>query len=453
MSRLHREEVARLQELERRGKKLSPRLIATVRELEILESKLAGLSRLEPVKAATKEPPPHFASLQLVSGPGYRDAYRVCVALRKGLRIDGGCLQVSIKDISELYEYWCYLTVLRLLSKRAVTLDLSDLFSVRQSGLRIRLAQGRATHQVVEWADGRKVHVRYNPSYATSPADAAPFTILVPQRPDIMVSLDEPGWPQQHLILDAKYRLDATNDYVKRFRSPGPPLDAINAMHRYRDAILEADNYQPLSSLPRRYVVQAVAVFPYRSTQVAPFDQSLLWRGLERIGVGAIPLLPSHTEYLETWLAKSLYDGGWSLAARAIPHASRDRLRKFAQDTVLIITVTSQEQLDALAASDAPTIDCALSDATPLQSVPDCVGVYCPWEAEGTGAVTHLAEVTQRAIKHDAGLVRFRLRPLVLLAPPVTNVDDEPVEQLWTSRLFLYRATVVSELQLWSWEA
>jgi hypothetical protein len=35
---------------------------------------------------------------------------------------------------------------------------------------------------------------------------------LVPQKPDILLSVTDKNWPEVHLVLDAKYRLDASPD-------------------------------------------------------------------------------------------------------------------------------------------------------------------------------------------------------------------------------------------------
>ena len=42
-----------------------------------------------------------------------REAYRACLVLSLGLRIEGGPLALSVKDLSLLYEYWCYLATAR----------------------------------------------------------------------------------------------------------------------------------------------------------------------------------------------------------------------------------------------------------------------------------------------------------------------------------------------------
>ena len=69
-------------------------------------------------------------------------------------------------------------------------------------------------------------------------------------------------------IFDAKYRLENSEMYVGTFGSPGPPVDAVNQLHRYRDAIVVstgADRHRP--------VVRGAALFPLQEAEAAAFSQ------------------------------------------------------------------------------------------------------------------------------------------------------------------------------------
>src|SRR5690606_12182540 len=201
-------------------------------------------------------------------------------------------VRLSVKDLSLLYEYWSYLALVRAVSEATgVAVPVRSLFTVTERGLRVDLARGRETAVTFAARAGRRITVRYNPLFAGGP-------VLVPQRPDVVVTLDDPNWPRLHLVLDAKYRVDASAEYTGRYLSPGPPEDAINVLHRYRDAILEIDRDAAPEERPERTVVHAAAAFPYREPRPGAFRESRLWRELDRLGVGAIPLLPGDVEYL-----------------------------------------------------------------------------------------------------------------------------------------------------------
>ena len=69
-----------------------------------LKFRMARLLSLEPIAAADGDPPAGFASLQLVSAPGYREAYRLLLFLRMGLRLEGDLFKLAVKDLDVLYE-------------------------------------------------------------------------------------------------------------------------------------------------------------------------------------------------------------------------------------------------------------------------------------------------------------------------------------------------------------
>lgn len=48
-------------------------------------------------------------SLVLQMAPGYREVYKYYLMLQKGLAINGEVFRLSMKQIWELYEYWCFL--------------------------------------------------------------------------------------------------------------------------------------------------------------------------------------------------------------------------------------------------------------------------------------------------------------------------------------------------------
>ncbi len=168
-----------------------------------------------PMVAAAGDPPAGFVSLQLTCAPGYREAFRLLLLLRSGLRLEGDWLQLSCKDLEVLYEYWAYLTLVETLQGEfGPPVRLDSLFRTESARLSVRL---RAGQQQVTFAAGqsRKIHVAYNPWFKNQEA------MLIPQKPDLLVRLEEDGWPVLQLVADAKYRVDGSADYVRQFGSPG----------------------------------------------------------------------------------------------------------------------------------------------------------------------------------------------------------------------------------------
>jgi hypothetical protein len=97
---------------------------------------------------------------------------------------------------------------------------------------------------------------------------------------------------------NSKYRVDESEYNWNRFGSPGPPEDAINALHRYRDAIALDSTERGL----QRPVVKGAALFSLSANDSTGFRSSSLWKALEVLGVVALPLLPTNKSYREAWL-------------------------------------------------------------------------------------------------------------------------------------------------------
>jgi hypothetical protein len=457
-----RRRLAELSELERK-REGGARQSATIDELETFERRVSQLLRLEPMRAATGEAPPGFASLQLLSAPGYREAYKCCLVLSLGLRLNGGPVRVTLKDLSLLYEYWCYLALLKLVTElTGQGIPVRDLLAVEQNGLRVLLQKGKEKTVPFNLSNGRHVALTYNPRFQNEP-------LLVAQQPDIVLSIFDRNWPSVRLIIDAKYRVDSAADYVERYCSPGPPDDAINVLHRYRDAILDADPLPRGGIAPKRTVVEAIALFPYRERTPGEFRKSRLWESVNRLGVGAIPVLPGDTGYLREWLSDTLMMGGWSIADKAIPHRSNERSfhwRVAASEAVLVGVLRGEnerEHLDWIKKTEQYYVRLT---SEPRQYTTRYVSLYIPSSMQQPGAVVYWAavlgvDVVRRSAiitpwssrQGDQPQVLYKLEPLRALRSPVVNLIKEgrgsgPRSPCWTTRLALLRASNLQELLL-----
>lgn len=267
------------------------------RELEALHHRIIHLNRHTVIReaegTAPGEPP-----LRLFTAPGYREAYRACLLLQQGLHFDGGPLRLGLKDLHLLYEYWCFLTVVRLAAEGVGQEGpVRSLIAVERHGLRLRLRKGHTQTVTFPLAHRRRLDLTYNPRFGGT-------GYLVPQQPDILLTLHHPDDTATRYVLDAKYRLDASPTYRRRYGFPGPPIEALNHLHRYRDAIRGRRQRGP-----ERSVKQAIALFPYREAEPGRFEESRLHRMIGEIGVGAIPLLPGAVTHLRAWLNGVLEEG------------------------------------------------------------------------------------------------------------------------------------------------
>ena len=123
------------------------------------------------------------------------------------------------------------------------------------------------------------------------------------QRPDIVLRLSKKEDAILYTYLfDAKYRIRDTT-IPSHNGVEVPPVDAINQMHRYRDAIYYThSNDEQL----KREVIGGYVLYPGNLTK-EQFENSYYWRSVDEVNIGAFPLKPGghwHSMYRE--------DGGFN---------------------------------------------------------------------------------------------------------------------------------------------
>lgn len=427
---------------------LSERRKRSLEVIKQLKFRMARLLSLEPIAAADGAPPAGFASLQLVSAPGYREAYRLLQFLRMGLRLEGDLFKLAVKDLDVLYEYWSYLKVADIIREEfGFPRDLESFFRIGQSGLAVQLKKGEGQKLTFRSGSHRKVTLLYNPSFANQE------TTLIPQKPDILIRLEDDGWPRIQLVCDAKYRVDATEKYRQQFGSFGPPVDSINVLHRYRDAILEIENNSHQGETLKRSVVQAAALFPLNFVKGdSEFRDSRLWKSIERIGVGAIPTLPSNCFLLKDWILSSLRLGGWALADKAIASLAEEQARDWriaSSEPVLIGVLRSpgaEEHLDWIKCERMYYRPCTKTQRR--QYYVKQVAIYIPVGMRETNGIRYVADVEHIEVVdrseiptpwppgHGSLVVLYRLGPVRALREPIGAGPHEtvPPNGRWTTR-------------------
>ncbi len=433
-------------------------------ELKALKDHISRLEEIEPIAAAAGQPAPGFASLKLQQAPGYREAYHACIKLRYGLRVGDGKIPLSLKQLHILYEYWCFLSIVIMVSEvLGVNVPVERLLTVQQSGVRIQLQKGRTQSVVFPMDDGLAVEVVYNPTYSGD-------TYALPQEPDIVITLHNADWPKVSLILDAKYRIDSSDKYLERFGVAGPPQDAINVLHRYRDAILEdTGDGTTRSDRYKRNVVEGVALYPYAEKE-KEFANSRLWQSLKRLGIGALPFLPSEKKYVEEWLRGVLRQAGWSIAERAIPHVAYEKMRAWreaSKEVVLVGTLRRDAQAHLDWIINRRCYYTPLTSTQRLHFATRWLAIYSPVSLRKPGAVTHYAQVERIDVfkrkdivtpwpaerEGDELQVVYYLGEIRELNPSIENKGMKGrgvrfSRNRWTSLLALQRAKELRELFL-----
>ncbi len=250
----------------------TPRRMSLLADLDRQISDLARARRIGPLAAALG-PSPDAPPLALRARPAYADAADALSLLRSALRLVHDGIGAPAQDLASLYEAWAALETVRAFAD-ALGAEAPDRpFGARPIGADVRLGRGPA-HAVLLRGEPGVIRIVRAPRFSGPPA-------LLVQIPDLLVTLHLPGQPERHVVLDAKYRVGTSG--------AAPPGDALGALHRYRDAIVDADG--------RPLVRTAAVLFPAHAP--LGYAESRLWTSLGTLGVGAVPLLPGDGGWLE----------------------------------------------------------------------------------------------------------------------------------------------------------
>ena len=186
-------------------------------------------------------------SLVLQRATGYSQVYKTWQILRRAYSLNDGMYRLQTKDIATLYEIWCFIEVSHIVREQLkgdVVVDHRN--RMEMNGV-FTWELGKGEHsRILFRKDGVELaELVCNPKHTDKENDSVGVANVesrtVPQKPDIVLQLTkddiEKGMKMTYLF-DAKYRInDRTDAGVDT-----PPDDAINQMHRYRDAIYYKDN-------------------------------------------------------------------------------------------------------------------------------------------------------------------------------------------------------------------
>jgi len=238
-------------------------------------------------------------SLVLQKATGYSQVYRTWQLLRRAYSLNDGMYRLQSKDIATLYEIWCFIEVSHIVREQlGINVDVDHRNRMEMNGV-FTWELGKGEHsRILFRKDGVELaELVYNPKHTDKENDSISMEHLVvptvPQKPDIVLQLtkdDIKRGMKMTYLFDAKYRInDRTNVGVDT-----PPDDAINQMHRYRDAIYYKDNKEGNPTL-KKEVIGGYILFPGNGDPVevakAKFQQSL-----DEVNIGAFPLRPNDIE-------------------------------------------------------------------------------------------------------------------------------------------------------------
>ena len=287
------------------------------------------------------------SQMVLQSRKGYQQLYKDWLKLRKGIDFYNGATNIGTLQIWEIYELWCFLKMKRMVRKllgydpkkpNSEYGELIDEPSPLVYASNVKKAQYDITYHVPDpdstaLADGypfaerlreqrgKQVVLHYQHTFNRKGGDEMQIrTFTTEQRPDIVMNiLDEKGFTLTYLY-DAKYRVWGDRSLDKDLeqadieemetliREEGgdaklrgadyPPSDAINQMHRYRDAIYYGmdESLRPES----KEIIGGYILFPGRGDD-ASVGKRYFSKSIETVNIGAFPLLPRKTKGEDAW--------------------------------------------------------------------------------------------------------------------------------------------------------
>ena len=232
-------------------------------------------------------------SLVLHKATGYSQVYRTWNLLRRGYSLYDGLYRLQTKDIATLYEIWCFIEVSHIVKEKLqlADTDIEHRNRMEMNGLFTwELGKGEHSRILFKKDNVELAELVYNPKNTERENSDMGMKDLVvrtvPQKPDIVLQLTKNDMQQgmkMTYLFDAKYRIADRQNGVDM-----PPDDAINQMHRYRDAIYYKEHG---SEALKKEVIGGYILFPGDGE---PDDviMARFHKSIEEVNIGASPLRP-----------------------------------------------------------------------------------------------------------------------------------------------------------------
>lgn len=262
-------------------------------------------------------------SMVLQKATGYSQVYRTWNLLRRAYSLNDGLYRLQTKDIATLYEIWCFIEVSHIV-KEQLHLENEEVEHrnrMEMNGI-FSWELGKGEHsRILFRKDGVELaELVYNPKNADKENNNVGMKGLVvptvPQKPDIVLQLTKNDLQQgmkMTYLFDAKYRIDGKDKGVDV-----PPEDAINQMHRYRDAIYYKD-YD--ANALKKEVIGGYILFP-GDGEPNDVAASKFYKTIKEVNIGAFPLRPKDVEnrkLLENFIDELIHTKSSETIAHVIP--------------------------------------------------------------------------------------------------------------------------------------
>jgi len=238
-------------------------------------------------------------SLVLQRASGYSQVYRTWNLLRRAYSLNDGIYRLQSKDIATLYEIWCFIEVSHIVKELlGIDVDIDHRNRMEMNGIFTwELGKGEHSRILFRKNDVELAELVYNPKHTDKENDNISMeNLVVPtvaQKPDIVLQLTKHDLRKNMkmtYLFDAKYRIEGRVNDVDT-----PPDDAINQMHRYRDAIYYKEHS---SEELKKEIIGGYILFPGDGKKT-DIEVSKFYKTISEVNIGAFPLRPKDEENRE----------------------------------------------------------------------------------------------------------------------------------------------------------
>ena len=161
-----------------------------------------------------------------------------------------------MKSVAEVYEVWCFLSLRKILIE---ALGFTEVESHKEKltlnvFFELKLKDGLSGAGVFSFsrADDVKARLAHEPVFRKD--GVAIHSYLATQKPDVLLEVTFPNDKKCIWLFDAKYRIKTKNDQYDNDdvdKLDFVPDDALNQMHRYRDALIHINDADGIKSKSR----------------------------------------------------------------------------------------------------------------------------------------------------------------------------------------------------------
>ncbi|HPV15273.1 MAG TPA: DUF2357 domain-containing protein [Candidatus Cloacimonadota bacterium] len=263
----------------------------TMREIDERGQKLKILKRHHFFTLIGK--PTHLKqeSLVLHKASGYSQVFRAWIILEKGIDFLNGLKKIELKNIDELYQLWCFVKLKRMIGSLLPVDTVEERFEPPINKRTFFFESGLQKKVVFKRYNSDEVEILHEFRYKQDMSENRTYTLE--QKPDIVLKITKNDLKDKYTftyLFDAKYRIGEAED--QEFGIDKPPEDAINQMHRYRDAIYYENK---VTNRPEKEVIGGYILFP-GSVGAEEFRNSNYFKSIGKINIGAFPFKPNNDE-------------------------------------------------------------------------------------------------------------------------------------------------------------